>query len=172
LWNYPNTYLSARHGFDYYPNIPSVTASGANPSQVYQNLMYQFSLNYSRLFGRHEVTGLAVFKRQQWAMGSNFPSYREEWAGRVTYNYDQRYLLEVNGAYNGSEKFGPGYKFGFFPSVAGGWVLSNEPFMEGSKSWLDNFKLRFSWGMVGSDNLYCRREVCIKSGNERVFRIF
>jgi hypothetical protein len=59
----------------------------------------------------------------------------------------------MNGAYNGSEKFGPGYRFDFFPSVAGGWVLSNETFLKGKTQWLDKLKLRYSYGMVGNDNL-------------------
>ena len=80
-----------------------------------------------------------------------FPRYREDWVGRVTYGYDNRYLFEANGAYNGSERFGKGYRFGFFPSVAAGWVVSNESFMH-SLTWLDKLKFRYSIGKTGNDN--------------------
>src|SRR3546814_13633288 len=69
----------------------------------------------------------------------------------ATYDYDTRYLFEVNGAYNGSEQFGPGYRFDFFPSVGLGWYLSNESFFD--VSWIDQLKFRFSTGKVGDDNV-------------------
>ena len=70
---------------------------------------------------------------EQSETGSNWPRKREDWVGRITYDYDQRYFLEINGAYNGSEKFGPDYRFDFFPSVAGGWVISNESFIKDTR---------------------------------------
>lgn len=150
-WNYPGTYNSATHGFDYYPNQVKVSTSTAD-KQVYQDQLYQVSLNFKRTFGEgHDVTGLLLFKRQQYAKGSAFASYREEWAARVTYGFKNRYLFEANGAYNGSEKFGPGNKFGFFPSVAGGWVISNEKFFREHVKFVDFLKVRYSWGIVGSD---------------------
>jgi TonB-linked SusC/RagA family outer membrane protein len=88
--------------------------------------------------------------REEYAQGSMFPRYREDWVGRLTYNYDGKYLIESNGAYNGSEKFAPKYRFGFFPSVALGWMLSNESFLK--RDWLDKLKLRYSIGKVGNDN--------------------
>lgn len=150
-WNYPATYNSSTHGFDYYPNQVKVSTSSAN-KEVYQDQLYQLSLNYNRTFGNgHDVTGLLLFKRQQYATGSAFASYREEWAARVTYGFRNRYLFEANGAYNGSEKFGPGNKFGFFPSLAGGWVISNEKFFQQHVKFVDFLKIRYSWGIVGSD---------------------
>ncbi|MEL6846256.1 MAG: SusC/RagA family TonB-linked outer membrane protein, partial [Bacteroidota bacterium] len=83
--------------------------------------------------------------------GANFPNYREDWVGRVTYNYDTRYFLEVNGAYNGSEKFAREYRFGFFPSYAVGWLVSNENFFKNNVPFLTHLKLRYSYGTVGSD---------------------
>ena len=82
--------------------------------------------------------------------GSEFPHYREDWIGRVTYNYDGRYFIEGNGAYNGSEKFAKQNRFGFFPSVGVSWMLSNEQFLK--KDWLDKLKLRYSIGNTGDDN--------------------
>jgi TonB-linked SusC/RagA family outer membrane protein len=88
--------------------------------------------------------------REKYTQGSAFPNYREDWVGRVTYNYDGRYLFETNGAYNGSEKFAPKYRFGFFPSVALGWLASNEDFLK--RDWLNKLKIRYSIGKVGNDN--------------------
>lgn len=114
---------------------------------------YELALRYNRSFDKHSITGLAMFSRFQSERGSNWPKKREDWVGRLTYDYDSRYLFEVNGAYNGSEKFGPDYRFDFFPSVAGGWLLSNESFIEDNINWIDNLKIRYSYGLVGNDRV-------------------
>lgn len=71
-------------------------------------------LDYARTFGKHEVTALGLFSRLKEAEGGVFPIYREDWVFRFTYNYALRYFFEMNGAYNGSEKFGPDYRFDLF----------------------------------------------------------
>ena len=119
-------------------------------SELERALFYQVSVNYARRFGQHEVSGLMLFNRRVNATGPIFASYREDWVGRLTYNYDNRYFAEFNGAYNGSEKFGPNYRFGFFPSMALGWMVTNEEFMK-QFTWLSKFKIRGSIGQVGSD---------------------
>lgn len=125
---------------------PESPTSGA----LRRSIFYQLSLNYDRNFGMHDVSGLFLFSRRKDAIGANFPSYQEDWVGRITYAYNEKYLFEVNGAYNGSEKFGPGYRFGFFPSMAAGWMISNEEFLD-HLEWLTKLKIRGSVGMVGSD---------------------
>lgn len=122
---------------------------------AYRRLFYQFQLNYARKFGKHDLGTTFLLNREEYAEGSMFPRYREDWVGRVTYSYDSRYLFESNGAYNGSEKFGKGYRFGFFPSVAVGWVASNETFLK--FDWLDKLKFRYSLGIVGNDNFSSSR---------------
>jgi TonB-linked SusC/RagA family outer membrane protein len=117
---------------------------------VTRRLMYQFQLNYARRFGLHNMSAMGVMKREEYARGNMFKNYREDWVGRITYDFDSRYLLEMNGAYNGSEKFGPGYRFDFFPSLAVGWYVSNEKFFK--IKWIDRMKLRYSKGWVGDDN--------------------
>ncbi|WP_372772725.1 SusC/RagA family TonB-linked outer membrane protein [Mangrovibacterium sp.] len=113
---------------------------------------YELSLNYANVFAKvHNVSALFLMKREEYAKGNMFPRFREDWVGRLTYNYDSKYFLDVNGAYNGSEKFGPGYRFDLFPSAALGWMISNESFM-GGLTWLDKLKLRGSYGLVGDDN--------------------
>ena len=118
---------------------------------VFRRMMYQAQLNYSRRFGPHSVSGLGLFKREENARGNMFKNYREDWVFRTTYDYDSRYLFEANGAYNGSEQFGPDYRFEFFPSVAVGWYVSNESFFKAE--WVDMLKLRFSMGVVGDDRV-------------------
>jgi TonB-linked SusC/RagA family outer membrane protein len=82
----------------------------------------------------------------QWALMSYF--------GRVDYNYKERYLLEGNVRYDGSSKFAPGNKWGAFPSFSAGWRATEEPFVKNlNLNWLDNFKLRGSWGQVGNQNI-------------------
>ncbi len=117
-----------------------------------RRLNYELSLNYSRIFAeRHNVSALFLMKREEYAKGNMFPRFREDWVGRLTYNFDSRYFIDVNGAYNGSEKFGKGYRFDIFPSAALGWVVSNEVFMS-DLTWLDKLKFRGSYGLVGDDN--------------------
>ena len=72
---------------------------------------------------------------------------------RVNYSYLDKYLLEVNGRYDGSSKFPKESRFGFFPSVSAGWQLGQERFMDFSRSWLDGLKLRASYGMIGNQNV-------------------
>jgi TonB-linked SusC/RagA family outer membrane protein len=116
-----------------------------------RRLMYQFQINYARNFGLHNIGAMGLVKREEFAYGSMFKNYREDWVFRTTYDYDARYLFEMNGAYNGSEQFGPGYRFEFFPSVALGWMVSNEKFFK--MEWINRLKLRYSTGMVGDDKV-------------------
>ena len=127
-------------------------AGSANTGATYRTLYYSFQLDYARQFGKHDVTALALFSRLKEAQGGVFPIYREDWVFRFTYNYNLRYFFEANGAYNGSEKFGPNYRFDFFPSLSVGWMLSEEPFMKKLKIF-DMLKFRFSWGRVGDDSV-------------------
>jgi TonB-linked SusC/RagA family outer membrane protein len=125
--------------------------SDANVNAFFRALNYELSLNYNRDFGKHNIGGLMLMSRNESARGSVFPSYREDWVGRLVYNYDSRYLFEVNGAYNGSEKFSKEYRFGFFPSFAAGWIISNESFFEPLTGIVNNLKIRATNGKVGSD---------------------
>ncbi len=117
-----------------------------------RKIYYQLQLNYGTQIERHNITAMGLFSRDQSAIGSVFPRYREDWVFRTTYNFDERYFFEFNGAYNGSEQFGPDYRFDFFPSAALGWMLTNESFMK-NVTWLSRFKIRVSYGLVGNDRL-------------------
>ena len=82
----------------------------------------------------------------QWAL--------ESWFGRVDYNYKERYLLESNIRVDGSSKFAPGHQWGTFPSASAGWRVTEEPFIKGlNLNWLNNLKIRGSWGQVGNQNI-------------------
>lgn len=138
------------NGYQYIFQPRSVNvAETSTSSGLQQALVYDLSLNYARKFSKSDIGALALFKRSINSTGAVFPNFREDWVGRLTYNYDSRYFGEVNAAYNGSEKFGPGYRFGFFPSLAVGWMLSNESFIK--QDWLDKLKVRYSIGKVGND---------------------
>jgi hypothetical protein len=118
---------------------------------VSRRMMYQFQLNYARSFGSHNVSAMGVFKREENAYGSMFKNYREDWVSRFTYYYKAKYMFVVNGAYNGSEQFGPGYRFDFFPSLGLGWNLSNEDFFK--VPWINKMKFKYSVGKVGDDKV-------------------
>lgn len=118
---------------------------------TFRSHYYNAQLNYDRSFGVHNVSGIALFSRRQSQSGSSFPRYEENWVGRATYNYDERYLFEASVAHTGSEKFAPGLRFGTFPAFSAGWVLSEEDFFRQAASWVNYLKLRASWGKVGSD---------------------
>lgn len=116
-----------------------------------RRMEYQFTLNYNRTFGaKHNVGGLLLFKRQTYTEGSDFAIRYEDIVSRLTYNYNSTYFIEANGAYNGSELFGPKYRRDLFPSLAAGWMISNEKFMK-ELTWLDKLKVRASAGEVGDD---------------------
>jgi len=116
-----------------------------------RSLYYEASLDYANSIGNHNFTGKALFFRRKGITNLNFPRYEEHWVGRITYDYNSKYLAEFNAAYTGSEKFAPGKRFGFFPSMAFGWVISNESFIEENLPWLNNLKIRYSYGEVGND---------------------
>lgn len=138
--------------FDFVQFPWTIGASGVQDNTRVRNLLYDFSLNYNGTFAKkHTVSGLMLVRRQERARGSNIPVFREDWVGRVTYNYDSRYFLDISGAYNGSEKFGPGFRFDLFPAVAAGWTVTNESFMN-NVDWLNKLKIRGSYGIVGDDN--------------------
>lgn len=133
-----------------------IVASHDNFKNYTRQLYYELSLNYNRKFKEHSVSALLLFNRRInescYGGGIEFPSYSEDWVGRVTYNWKQRYLTEINAAYTGSEKFASGKRFGFFPSFSVGWRITEESFMkEIRKKWLTSLKLRYSYGKVGSD---------------------
>lgn len=152
------------NNFDFTETIAWKTDGGALDNTATQrNLFYQVQLYWGRQFGKHDVTAMGVFNRSERAKGSEFTNYREDWAFRATYNYDNRYMLEYNGAYNGSEKFSPDNRFAFFNSGAVGWNIANEkwfkPVSEAKLfglNLIDILKIRYSYGEIGEDSVWDR----------------
>ena len=150
--------------FDY--NLQSIGTPGSSylgtstGRNGYREISLQGQIEYSRTFGKHDVNALFVYHQKEKV--DNQPAndeykvlpYREQGlAGRFTYGYDNRYLMEFNFGYNGSENFISGRRFGFFPSIAGAWVVSGEPFWEGIRSKVNLLKIRASYGLSGNDYL-------------------
>lgn len=120
------------------------------------------ALEYSRMFKeKHSVNGLFVYTMRE-AKQSNpyitslqlsLPNRNIGFAGRMAYNYDYRYMLELNFGYNGSERFAKNNRWGFFPSIGAGWMLSNEKFFKPLRSIFDQFKIKATYGMAGNDQI-------------------
>ena len=137
-----------------------LTANYDNIFAYNRRLYYELSARYKRTFGKHAFTGLILWNRLnrlRYARRSNsnnisFPFLREEYVARVTYAYDIRYLFEFNGAASGSERFAPGERYGYFPSVSAGWVISEEKWVrQFTGSFLNLLKVRYSYGQSGDD---------------------
>lgn len=117
------------------------------------------ALNYDTSFGKHRVSGLLLYNQSEFvdAFAGDFTSsipYRTRGlAGRATYSYNDKYFLEYNFGYNGSENFAKAKRYGFFPSYGVGWVASNEDFFQPLKNVVSFLKFRFSSGVVGNSDL-------------------
>ena len=153
-----------KNNFDFVETIAWKTDAGKlNNDLTQRNLFYQAQLYWGRKFGKHDVTAMGVFNRSERATGSQFTNYREDWAFRTTYNYDDRYMFEYNGAYNGSEKFSKDNRFAFFNSGAIGWNVANEKWFKPvtetkvfGRNLVDILKFRYSYGEIGEDNVWER----------------
>lgn len=146
-----NPWFREGEGNEIWTQPPLDINVGGLEDGYYSNLYYEFSLDYKRTFGKHGVTALALMSRHQKNAGTSFAYYNESWVGRATYNFDKKYLVEVNLGYTGSERFAPSNRFGFFPSGAVGWVVSEEKFFKENVPWMNKLKFRYSDGKVGSD---------------------
>lgn len=127
--------------------------SGTNPSG---NTTFEFqgNLNWTRRFGLHDITAMLLYRvREYRSNAAVLPNRNQGVSGRVTYDYDHRYLFEFNFGYNGSERLTKAYRYGFFPAGSVGWVISNENFWEPLRNVVTNMKIRASYGLVGSDDL-------------------
>lgn len=159
-----------------FPSKPELTETYTQ----FQTLVTEFSLAYQRQFGQHNVSALLLFNRTD-DQGDNLSAGRTNFAssaldqldlgdrtqatnagnasqrgrigyvGRFGYNFKERYLLEFNFRYDGSNIFPPGRQFGFFPSLALGWRVSDEPFFKEALPFIPSLKIRGSYGLAGND---------------------
>ena len=117
---------------------------------------FEAGLNYNRKFGLHSIGGLVLYNQSSSYYPStyaNIPSRKVGLVGRVTYDWNNRYMAEFNVGYNGSENFAPGRRYGLFPAVSGGWVVSDEPFFKPITNVVSFMKLRASYGLVGNGSI-------------------
>ena len=145
--DFDKTYMLVMSGADY-PLSYSESTSGD------KSWYLEGRIDYNRKFGKHAVSGLFLYNQTRDYYPSKYdwlPRGYVGWVGRATYGYDDKYLVDVSAGYNGSENFAPGKtRYGFFPSISLGWVISEENWMK-SVRWIDFLKLRASAGKVGND---------------------
>ena len=166
-----DTYNYTSNRFTKSPNTYHATGRDANGNLIYEqtrqgteNLAYSLSakgdrtiyleaaLNYRNSFGRHDVSGMLLFNQSDEIntkatnVEEALPYRFRGLAGRFTYGFDDRYFAEFNFGYNGSENFAPRNRYGFFPSVGLGWVISNEAFFEPLTNVIQYLKVRGTWG--------------------------
>ncbi len=123
-----------------------------------QKLYMEAAVNYNKIINEvHDIGAMILYNQDHRDLGEALPYRTQGVAGRVTYGFNRKYLAEANFGYNGSENFAPGKRYGFFPSVALGWVISEEEFMQSLKPVLTRLKLRGSYGKVGNANIGGRR---------------
>lgn len=116
------------------------------------------AFNYSRKFGDHDVSGLALFNQSDYSDATSrvtnykgaIPYRQRNFVGRATYGYKDRYFIEGNFSYSGSDNFIPSKRYGLFPSIGAGWIVSNESFFEPVKNIISHFKLRYTYGVSGN----------------------
>ena len=149
----PENLIDPTTGFDFYEERNWTTQAGSVGS-TFRATEMSLQLFWGRQFGDHNVTAMGNWKRRISAGGTELENRREDWVFRTTYDYKSRYFAEVNGAYNGSQKFSPDNRFAFFASGAAGWMLSEEKFMKKlkDKKIIDMLKIRGSIGQIGDDS--------------------
>ena len=187
-----DTYNYTSNRFTKTPNTYHATGRDANGNLLYEqtrqgteNLAYSLSakgnraiyleaaVNYRNTFGRHTVSGMMLFNQSDEIntkatnVEEALPYRFRGLAGRFTYSFDDRYFGEFNFGYNGSENFAPKNRYGFFPSVGLGWVISNEPFFRGATEVIQYLKLRGTWGRVGNSQISvsCCPRSCARSAD-------
>ena len=125
-----------------------------------RTMYFEGKINYDRIFNKkHRVGALLLYQQKDYQRTdvyselSSIPRRNQGMAGRVTYSFDDIYFVESNFGYNGSENFPKGQRFGFFPSVALGYVISIYKYMQDNAPWINTLKLRYSFGLVGNDKI-------------------
>lgn len=148
--------------------LPPMTLSyGAGAMDKILNL--QGMINYDRYFQDHHVYALALANQYSNSDGAAIPENFRGYTFRAGYDYKQKYIVEFNGAYNGTDRFQANKRYGFFPAASAGWNISEEPFFKNNLKFIDLFKIRGSYGLVGSDQIggyhYIYEQVYNRSGS-------
>ncbi len=127
---------------------------------------FEGRMNYGRQFAKHNIGAMFVATAEEKLLTSGtssslyetLPERNTGLAGRLTYDFDSRFFAEISFGYNGSEKFGTGKRFGFYPAIAGGWIISNESFFLPLRKYVNMFKLKGSYGKIGNDAIARRQD--------------
>ena len=114
---------------------------------------FQGNINWTRRFDKHDFSAMVLYRMREYRANKLLPNRNQGVSGRVTYDFDRRFLAEFNFGYNGTERLAKGHRYGFFPAGSLGWVVSNEKFWEPISPIVSHFKVRGSYGLVGSDDL-------------------
>lgn len=147
----------------------NLSTEGAKNSTGDRRIYIQAYLDYNRTFGAHNVNAMFLYNQDEYANNKpsslleSLPRRKQGIAGRISYSYDNRYLIEGNFGYNGSENFEKSHRFGFFPSIAVGYNISEEKFWQPLSKTIDRFKIRASYGLVGNDNVGSERFAYLES---------
>ena len=143
---------------------------------VYRTFYFEAALDYRRTFAKkHNVSGLVLFNLRNYTdanegdLFKTLPYKQQSLSMRATYDYDNRYFIEGNLGYTGSENFEPGKRFGWFPAYAIGWVPSNEKFWKPLSKYISFLKIRYSDGTVGNDSSGSRFSYVTQIGNSRTY---
>ena len=130
-------------------------AGDESSSSQWRDYSLQASLNYNRTFnGLHNIDAIYLGSYNDYVVTGTDLSYKNiAMGGRVTYSYDKRYIGEFSFGYNGTENFPKGHRFGFFPAFSLAWNIAEEKFIKKHLKWMNMFKIRYSYGKVGSDKL-------------------
>lgn len=131
------------------PDMGEPTETNSAIKKIY----IESAIDYKRAFGNHSVEAMALYMQKETQNHDQALAFRKQGlVGRVTYSFDKRYFIEGNFGYTGSEKFAPGYRYGFFPAVGVGYQISNEKFYpEGLKDYVTTLRFRASMGRTGND---------------------
>lgn len=141
---------SGKNQYKQFGALSAQTNTGGINSQ--NRLAYtEVSMGYERSFGKHNLKALALYSNDNRMINTNLPLNYEGVSGKVTYDYNEKYVVELVGAYNGSEHYPVSNRNGFFPAVGLGWNVGKEAFLKSTNSWLDNLKIRASYGRTGND---------------------
>nr|WP_271544603.1 TonB-dependent receptor [Pelobium sp.] len=150
---------------------PLAYTSSTFDGSVRQNEFWG-GLDYDKTFGKHQFNFSTRLQRTVSASPSNLDTRREGISNRLSYNYNQRYFLDAVATYSGSQNFMPGKRFGWFPAVSAGWIISDENFLKSTK-FLNYLKLRGSVGIVGnggiSQRLFAFNDYYDRGGSSYVF---
>lgn len=150
------------HEIEYKRVVEAQEMKQASSGSGNRNEFLEAEFHYDRGFGNHNIGGTAKYTQSSKVMTVNLGDdlkngialRNQSIAGRATYRWNYRYFAEFNFGYTGSENFADGHQFGFFPAVSGAWNIADEPFIKNKwGNWLELFKVRYSWGKVGNDNL-------------------